>query len=447
MTKIRIAGRFKRKGLQYLTKEESVKAKFLSLNPFVSNLDLDLADVAASLFLCEGLKNRGELTLDDWIRFSVNRFDAWNRSEVKLLIQDILSFMVKARPSIRFKAAQRERRPRKREAPERKESVTLFSGGVDSLSGILNVQTGYGSTSGVFVNHGNISSIVENLQETTLGGHGINVFQVDIQRSRAAGIQQLRGFVYLVYGAIVARILETTKIFISESGPVMYQPLFIPTDLVTLTTHPTLILLSKELLRELYNIKFQFYEPFEDLTKAEVVSLCPEPDVIRSTNSCVTTRFAYSSYSHCGTCYGCLVRRLSCLVAGVMDAKYGRDVLVQDVNERSRGGWRGRISSSSLADLMLLLRFARDVLEDELADYTASKIRQFNKEELFQRFALDIISGVYILYDKEKVGRNTYVKHFLEECMRHKVVSRDMLENRVAEVREKKYKPNFDYKL
>ena len=448
MTKIRVTGRFQRKGLKYGTREESVKAEFLSLNPFVSDLDLDLADVVSSLFLCENLKNEEELTLDDWIRFSVNRVNVWNRSEVKLLIQNILSFMVKARPSIRFKAAQRRRRPRKREAPERKESVTLFSGGIDSLSGILNVQTRHGPTSGVFVNHSNISSIVQNLEENVCDRYGINLFQIDIQRSRAAGIQQLRGFVYLAFGAIVARILETNKIFISESGPVMYQPLFIPTDLVTLTTHPTLILLSKQFFRELYDIEFHFYEPFEDITKAEVVSLCPEQDAIQSTNSCVSTRFAYSGYSHCGMCYGCLVRRVSCLVAGVGDAEYGRDVLVQDVNERSRGGWPGKwIRSSNLTDLMLLLRFARDVLEDKLADYTIFKIKEFDKEELFQRFALDVISGVYILYDKDKIGRNSYVKNFFEECMQDRVVSKDILENRITEVRERKYKPDFGYML
>lgn len=447
MTKIVVKGRFEKKGLKYGTKEENVKAEFLKLNPFVSELDLDLADVASSLFLCESLKNKGEVTLDDWILFSVNRFHVWNRVEVKQVIQDILSFMVKARPPIRFKAAQRRRRPRKREVPKRKDLVTLFSGGVDSLSGILNVQTTNGLTSGVFVNHGMLSSIVKNLEKNVLDRYDINVFQINIQRSPAAGIQQLRGFVYLAFGAIVARILETNKIFITESGPVMYQPLFIPTDLVTLTTHPTLISLSKQLFKELYDIEFQFYAPFEDITKAEVISLCPEHDAIQYTNSCISTRFAYSRYTHCGNCYGCLARRLSCLVAGVKDAEYGRDVLVQDVNERSKGGWRGKIQSSNLTDLMLLVRFARDVLEEKLADYTLFKIREFDKEFLFQRFALDIISGVYILYGKNKIGRNSYVKDFFKQCMQDGVVSRDMLEDRVAEVREKKYKPNFGYML
>jgi hypothetical protein len=446
--KIRVTGRFQKKVFKYKNREERVKTNFGSLNPFVSDLDLDLAGVTSSLFRCESLKNKEELTLDDSIVFSVKEFNIWNKLEVKQLMQDILSFMVQARPPLRFKAAQKIRRPRKRVQPKRRESVTLFSGGIDSLSGILNVQTNVGSTSGVFVNHSNISSIVKDLETQVLNSYNTNVFQINIRRSPAAGIQQLRGFVYLVFGAIVAKVLKTNKIFISESGPIMYQPLFLPTDLVTLTTHPTLILLSKQLFKELYNIEFQFYEPFEDLTKAEVISLCPECDAIRYTNSCISTRFAYSQYSHCGRCYGCLVRRLSSIVAGVKDAEYGKDVLVQDLDERSRGGWPGkRIQSSNLTDLMVLLRFARDFLEDKLPDYTLSKIREFNKDNLFKRFALDVISGVYILYGKDKTGRNLYVKKFFEQCMQDRVVSADILENRVAEVREKKYKPNFDYIL
>ncbi|RLG01970.1 MAG: hypothetical protein DRN49_00115, partial [Thaumarchaeota archaeon] len=41
----------------------------------------------------------------------------------------------------------------------------------------------------------------------------------------------------------------------------------------------------------------------------------------------LTTRFANSSIPHCGKCFGCLVRRIPALVAGVPDTQYAWDGL------------------------------------------------------------------------------------------------------------------------
>lgn len=428
--------------------EDRISVDFHNLKPFVSALDMDLAYVASSLFLAEGLQRMGKVDLDQWICFLLTSIEKWNRPGVKYLIQDILSFMIKSRPAIRCQKAPRKRlRIREVSKPKNVESVTLFSGGIDSLSGILNVHTNQGPTAGVFVSHAKLSSRVENIAENFLGRHGIQIYRVDVQRQKPV-LQQLRGFLYLSIGAIVSKILGTKKIFISETGPVMYQPVFVPTDEVTLTTHPTLIELTKELLKEIYGIRFEFYEPFEDLTKAEVIALCPEKEAIPFTNSCISTRFAYSNFSHCGICYGCLVRRLSSLVAGVVDANYGRDILVQEIGERKNGGWPGeRIKVSNLGDLSILLRFARDVLEDKLDDFVIFKIKEFRKEKLFRRFALDVFAGIFILYTQKKVGRNSHVQNFFQECKKDGVVSKDILENRINEVREQKYKPNFTFKL
>jgi len=447
--------RVKLKGADFILKqhasaetEDRVSVDFLNLTPFLSSSDLDLAYIASSLFVSESLQRMGKIKLDRWICFLVKRIDVWNKPGIKYLLQDILSFMIKSRPMIRFKGA-----PKKRELHKSKQilknadSVTLFSGGIDSLSGILNVHTTYGPTVGVFVSHANLSNRVGKIANDFLRGYGIQTCRVDVQRQKRV-LQQLRGFLYLSFGVILARILETNKIFISESGPIMYQPPLAPTDEVTLTTHPTLIKLSKELFRKIYDIEFEFYEPFEDLTKAEVTAICPKKEAIPFTNSCISTSFAYSEFSHCGKCYGCLVRRLSCLVAGVTDAKYGRDVLVQEIGERKQGGWPGKwVNYSDLDDLYVLLRFVRDILEDHLPDFTAFKIKEFKKEELFRRFALDILAGLFILYDQIKVGRNSYVKDFYERCKRDEVISKEVLKDRINEVREGRYKPNFSFKL
>ncbi|MEM2373447.1 MAG: hypothetical protein QXI11_03300 [Thermoproteota archaeon] len=372
-------------------REDRVSVDLLNLKTLADPVDLDLAYIASSLFLCEILQRTVKIRLNEWICFLVSEIDVWNKSHVKYLLQDILSFMIGRRPSIRFKEASGKNKfDITTRTPESKgvKSVTLFSGGIDSLSGILNVQATYGSTAGVFVSHVNLGRVVDKLMNDFLQKYAIQSYRVNVQSQKAV-LQQLRGFLYLSFGAISAKLLKTNKVFISEIGPIMYQPPFVPTDEVTLTTHPSLVKMSKELFREVYGVNFEFYEPFENLTKAEVIASCPEKEAIRFTNSCISTRFLYSDYSHCGRCYGCLVRRISCLVAGVKDAKYGIDILVRGIGERKKGGWRGRgyeIRESDFKDLYVLLRFARDILENKLPDFTASKIIEFKKEELKIRF-------------------------------------------------------------
>ena len=187
----------------------------------------------------------------------------------------------------------------------------------------------------------------------------------------------------------------------------MFLPQITALDEVTLTTHPTLIAITKDLVREVYGVSFNFHEPFANLTKSEVIALCDAKDAIPNTNSCITTRFAYQHYSHCGTCYGCLVRRISCVVAGARDALCAKDVLVKDIGSPVMGGWRGAaISPSNLLELQSLLRFARDVLEDKLDEISQFKIDSFSKRELYGWFALDVMSAVYLLYEKVPDGQN-----------------------------------------
>ncbi|MEM2373446.1 MAG: hypothetical protein QXI11_03295 [Thermoproteota archaeon] len=46
-----------------------------------------------------------------------------------------------------------------------------------------------------------------------------------------------------------------------------------------------------------------------------------------------------------------------------------------------------------------------------------------------------------------KTGRNPYIKKFYERCRKDGIVSKELIENRINEVRECKYRPDFDFKL
>jgi 7-cyano-7-deazaguanine synthase in queuosine biosynthesis len=288
---------------------------------------------------------------------------------------------------------------------------------------------------------------VEYLRRAVLNRRALPVQQVTVQRGHPQ-LQQMRGFLYLTIGAVVAKLHGTDNIVISETGQTMFLPTFAALDEVTLTTHPTLIEITNSFLRDCYGTRFSIFEPFADLTKAEVVSLCDAKEAIAGTNSCRTTQYANAEYSHCGTCYGCLVRRIGCLVAGVKDALYAKDVLVRPVGDPVMGGWRGNaIKPENLEDLMVLLRFSRDVLEDQLDETARLKIETFSKQDLYSRFAQDVMAALFILYDQTKQGRNGWVKGFYDECLNDGVVTPEMARKRISEVRERRRQPDFETML
>jgi uncharacterized protein YlaI len=226
----------------------------------------------------------------------------------------------------------------------------------------------------------------------------------------------------------------------------MYQPQYLPIDQVTLTTNPLLLELTKRLVDRVLSTKLKVYQPFENMTKAEAMAICPEKSLLNETNSCITSRFADTQFSHCGRCLGCVIRRLSALVAEVEDAPrsaYAWDVALMDVGEKilaPRPPKQSTIREGDMDNLLVLLRFARGMLTGKLPACTRSTIDDYGKDELFMRFAEDILAAVHIL---SKQTRNKYIKKFYREAIKDRITTPTQLEERISQVREGKFQPNF----
>ena len=407
-----------------------------------------MANVCAGLFAAEGLGRKGKISLDDELGFVVEDPSVWD-DETRNILESIISLALGISLRVSFLKGTRHRIVARRDQLQLKPaSLTLFSGGTDSLSGISAAHSGVlGPTVGVFVSHDRMSMVVDNLRSKYLNALGIKIAGTSIQRG-LPGIQQFRGLVYICFAGILSRLFGTNAIVVSETGPTMYQPSYVPSDEVTITTHPALVELTKSLLKKVYGIEFTIYEPFENMTKAESLSNCPQKDAVKDTNSCITSMWANSQFSHCGKCLGCLVRRISCLVAGVSDAEYAWDVLVRGLGDPVPGRKHGLVvKAKHFDDLMALLRSSRDIIEGKLPYSVAQKIFEFGKTLVFQRFANDILAAIYLLYDVKKEGRNSYVESFYRQCLRDSVVTVDQLRARIDGVRAGVYRPDFSIRL
>ena len=312
--------------------------------------------------------------------------------------------------------------------PDRSVSnVCLFSGGTDSFAGVLLTRESLGDLEGVFCAHSDQSKIIHivaNLQRKILGKREIKVVKVPVHSIGASGFAQLRGFLYLLAAAAIAQRLGSERIIVTECGPTMYQPRFSPLDSVTMTTHPFVIRSAAQVVNLLLHRELKIVTPFENLTKAEVIAICPEKEGLKYTHSCISQRFG----THDGTCYGCVIRRLASTAAGVKDVRY----IKNPINDsRARAG-----------NLYSLLTFCSEILTEfhAMEEYETGLIATYGKRDLFRRFALDNFAAIHRLVSNNKrVVRS--VRTMYESLVQK--LGTQMLEDRLAHLAQPTVRPNF----
>jgi len=389
------------------------ESNFLRYKQF--SLERDILRIALYLFEAEKrLKKNGSIDKIT-IPLSLQTFVRINVAKLKETLEELFLLILLEDVSVDIKDIDDiTGRVKKRKSFPEKEAIVLFSAGVDSYSGIKIAERQYKDLLGLFVAHndqGRIINIVEkmkpliNTEIRTLYAPGMG----------SQGYSQLRGFLYILSAGVYANLCHADKILVTECGPTMYQPLFSPYDSITYTTHPYVLKAAKDVLDLLLDSKPKVIIPFEDLTKAEVIANSGIKD-FSPTHSCISQRFG----DHDGTCFGCVIKRLACLVSGVKDVQYNKDVFEEGANQDN---------------LLNLLIFSNDLLNnyDNVPSFQKEKIEEFKKYDLFQRYALDNLAGLML---------GVQNKHFLYK--RFLGTKEKLLEERIQQVRENKKTPDFN---
>ena len=314
--------------------------------------------------------------------------------------------------------------------------VCLFSGGVDSSTGLALSLKKYGtSISAVFACHsdqGKIRNVVKEIFEV-LNQHYEHPFDIiHVPRMYSQGYSQLRGFLYVVCAGIFAKLRRAKTILVTECGSTMYQIRFSPFDSITMTTHPFVMSAAKKFIELLFKQSFEIIIPFENLTKAEISVLNPYPEMLPLTHSCIGSRWIVSGKqgyrSNCGTCYGCVIRRLGLITAGVKDTRYEKDPLYDP--------------NSNLDNLQNLLAFSAEVIIDyhRIDDFTIENIEEFKKRGLFTRFALDNICALHYCL-KSGYSLTSEILHHYHDVL--SIKGNNTLDARIRDVRKGTFKANY----
>jgi 7-cyano-7-deazaguanine synthase in queuosine biosynthesis len=315
------------------------KLERLGLQP--SDTALDLAVLAAAITAADTRVERVVDGQDGWTRelevcLPVSEHDLWLRTTP--LLERMLNFLTGDLWTVTFRSrspsAMRLIEPLTQTLAERPTDVCLFSGGLDSFIGAIDLLSE--GTSALLVSH-YWDSVTSKHQEVCLRaleeryGEG-SFFSVRARVGFAAGAVdgnrtentlRARSFLFFALAALAADAIGgDVVIHVPENGLISLN---VPLDplrlgaLSTRTTHPFYMSRFNELLREL-GLRGELHNSYRHMTKGEMVEGCEDQELLqehaKETISCSSPSKARFSVDeerrqpkNCGYCVPCLIRR------------------------------------------------------------------------------------------------------------------------------------------
>lgn len=254
--------------------------------------------------------------------------------------------------------------------------VSLFSGGLDSAIGVLDL-----TVSGrrpLLVSH---SYRGDADRQRTIGAmlpNGLSRFAAianPVSKLPGANDVQMRtrSFNFLAYGALVAatlgeRLLGSgpVELYVPENGLIALNPPLTSRrigSLSTRTTHPHFLSLMQQIF-DAVGIPVQIRNPYDKSTKGEMLLSCANQTIlVRAAERTVSCGKWKRSGMQCGKCVPCIIRRASFHAAGIADNTIydpaGRDLSVVLTHDKARD------------DLLAVLQASRRLPGIDMASWLA----------------------------------------------------------------------------
>ena len=321
---------------------------------------MDFLEIASYVFTADCSTQRGEWrdekSEEPWGRdlaflIGVREPEFWEAPKVKSLMQEVLSFLSNDNYSFQFVPLEKDRvgqtpyfefRDQEDWTFHRPDRVVMFSGGLDSLAGIVEAAA-YGGES-VLVSHRPVSTLDARQRKlfselsNRYPGQLIHV-PVWVNKNERFGrepTQRTRSFLFAVLGALVAQSIDAQGIRFYENGVLSVNLPLAEEALrarASRTTHPVTLHLLSSLAATVMERELPIDNPFLFKTKTEVVQILAEhdqTDLIALSCSCSHLMFQPSEKRHCGHCSQCIDRRFAIAGAGLLskdpEQDYANDV-------------------------------------------------------------------------------------------------------------------------
>ncbi|MET4082985.1 hypothetical protein ABIB40_002952 [Pedobacter sp. UYP30] len=351
-------------------------------NDFTS-VKFDFFLVSAIVYGVDNLLSRAIYSNDGWTRdieieFPVNNLAVWNGKEEK--VKQILDFLTGDNWHISFRKIEDVNlfhpRTNRRKTPHYEKdtikSVSLFSGGLDSLIGVIDELEKLRNNERILlVSHFDSKSPGPNGDQKKLLRHLMTQYPNKIywvQSKLALSRKDIDGERVIIEKNYRSRSLffiglgiylsPTDELIIPENGTISINYPLTPSrvsSLSTRTTHPYVLKTTQELFAEL-GLHTKIDNPYSLRTKGEMIIECTNPRFLESVYtdsvSCGKRGFRQfhfdnpSEKHNCGRCMPCIYRRAA-LNKAVLD------------NENHYGNFITKVSSVGKNDLPALFSYLK----------------------------------------------------------------------------------------
>ena len=358
--------------LDYLDGEDVLANMKLGLPNFVRDVyhlpdrPLDLLELAAYVYCADRMSSRGSkgaVEYHAWARsfhfaVKVRDYTFWKRSDVSACLSRGLQFMTGDREyRFSFQPGHSTQRTglfddeQFRIENSQDLNVALFSGGLDSLAGVLNhLETT--SEQVCLVSHqsqpGTVRTqrqLVDALKAHYRGRVFHYEFECHLKGIRAVEeTQRSRAFLYTSIAFAIAQAFGQDGFSVYENG---ITGINFPrrADLsgarASRTTHPRTMFHLKQLFSLLDEREMHIQLPFLWKTKTDVLALIrdgPHPELIPSSVSCSKTFQNLGLATHCGGCSQCADRRFAAYASKADDIDdsgiYANDIISTTISDR-----------------------------------------------------------------------------------------------------------------
>ena len=326
--------------------------------------NLDLLEIAAYVFAADRLTSRGDkigVEYQSWSRrfhfvIRVRDYDFWKQPSVQAFLRDALKYVSgdldftfefqsghHSDPTGLFDNEHFSLRS------NRKVSVSLFSGGADSLAGAVQ-RLEESNEELCLVSHVSQdgtartqSQLVEALSSHYAGRVSHYRFRTNLRTIRATEeSQRTRSFLFSCIAFAISTAFGQNRFYVYENG-VTSMNFARRDDLLnsraSRTTHPQTIHNLVRFFSEVSGEPFVIETPFLWLTKTDVFAVMKKhgrQDLIPSTISCSHVFKGHANATHCGECFQCIDRRLGIYGADANDddisGLYANDVITAAIN-------------------------------------------------------------------------------------------------------------------
>lgn len=195
-----------------------------------------------------------------------------------------------------------------------RDTVSLFSGGLDSLLGaifLLNEQR-----SPFLVSQGSMKEVGPQLGLATAIGLQSHRFDGRVRekwRQPYEGSTRGRSLIFFAYGVVAASAHALPEVIVPENGLIAINPPFTARrkgSLSTRTTHPHFLSILEEVLAAVGE-PVRIRNIFEHWTKGEMLSAIAHPNKTQLASASYSCGKGKRQNGQCGRCVPCLIRRAS----------------------------------------------------------------------------------------------------------------------------------------